>query len=162
MQLRLVATGLLLCAACSHAPPPSEAAKVERRDDWLFALRSDLERIASNDGFQGQVRVMHAGKPEIDLSYGDTACLPLGAGRRLLATVAVGLLVDEREARLGRPTRAAAADRRGHLLRRPHRRQSLDRLRGPRREHGRHARRPARRGGKDPAPGRTRNAGGPR
>ena len=38
---------------------------------------------------------MHAGKPEIDLSYDDTACLPLGAGRRLLATVAVGLLVDE-------------------------------------------------------------------
>ena len=67
MRLRLVATGLLLCAACSHAPP-SEAAKVERRDDWLFALRSDLERIASNDGFQGQVRVMPAGKPEIDLS----------------------------------------------------------------------------------------------
>ena len=95
MQLRLVATGLLLCAACSHGPPPSEATKVERRDDWLVALRSDLERIASNDGFQGQVRVMHASKPEIDLSYGDTACLPLGAGRRLLATIAVGLLVDE-------------------------------------------------------------------
>jgi CubicO group peptidase (beta-lactamase class C family) len=97
VHLRLVATGLLLCAACSHAPPPSESKKVERRDDWLFALRSDLERIASNDSFEGQVRVMHGGKPEIDHTFGDTACLPLGAARRLLATVAAGLLVDEQK-----------------------------------------------------------------
>lgn len=94
MHLRLVATGVFLCAACSHAPPQSEAAKVDRRDDWLLALKSDLDRIAANDGFQGSVRVLHAGKPEIDRTFGDTACLPLGGGRRLLATVAVGLLVD--------------------------------------------------------------------
>ena len=93
--MKLVATGLLVCAGCSHAPPPSEATKVERHDEWLFALKSDLDRNAANDGFQGQVRVMHGGKPEIDRTYGDTACLPLGAGRRLLATVAVGLLVQE-------------------------------------------------------------------
>ena len=95
MRLRLVATGLLVCAGCSHAPPPSAATKVERHDDWLVALKSDLDRIAANDGFQGQVRVIHAGKPEIDRAYGDTACWPLGAGRRLLATAAVGLLVQE-------------------------------------------------------------------
>jgi len=92
---RICLTGVLLSSmACSHAPPPSTERKVERRDDWLVALRSDLERIGSSDGFQGQVRVVHAGKPEIASDFGDTACLPLGAGRRLLATVAVGLLVD--------------------------------------------------------------------
>jgi len=94
VRLSLVATGLLVWSGCSHAPPPAETAKVERRDDWLLALKSDLDRIAANDGFQGQVRVMHAGKPEIDRTFGDTACLPLGAGRRLLATVAVGVLVE--------------------------------------------------------------------
>ncbi|HEY1335717.1 MAG TPA: serine hydrolase domain-containing protein [Myxococcaceae bacterium] len=95
MPRNLVAGMLLSALACSHAPPPSAETKLERRDDWLLALRSDLERIASNDGFQGQFRVMHGGKPEIENTVGDTACLPLGAGRRLLATVAVGLLVDE-------------------------------------------------------------------
>lgn len=94
MRLTLVATGLFVWAGCSHAPPPAETTKVERRDDWLLALQSDLDRVAANDGFQGQVRVMHAGKPEIDRTFGDTACLPLGASRRLLATVAVGLLVE--------------------------------------------------------------------
>ena len=94
MRLWLVATGLLVWAGCSHAPPPAEAKKVERRDDWLLALTSDLDRIGANDGFQGQVRVMHGGKPEIDRTFGDAACLPIGAGRRLLATVAVGLLVE--------------------------------------------------------------------
>lgn len=92
---RIWLTGVLLSSmACSHAPPPAAETKVERRDDWLVALRSDLERIGANDGFQGRFRVVHAGKPEIDNEFGDTACLPLGAGRRLLATVAVGLLVD--------------------------------------------------------------------
>jgi CubicO group peptidase (beta-lactamase class C family) len=94
VRLRLVATGLLVCAACSHAPPSTETKKVERRDDWLLALKSDLELTASNDGFQGQVRVVHGGKPEVDRTFGSTACLPLGAGRRLLATIAVGVLVD--------------------------------------------------------------------
>ena len=97
MRLRLVATGLLVCAGCSHAPPPSEtakAAKAERRDDWLVALKSDLERIGASDGFEGQVRVIHGGKAEIDRTFGETRCLPLGAGRRVLATVAVGLLVE--------------------------------------------------------------------
>lgn len=92
---RICVAGVLLSSmACSHAPPPSPETKVERRDDWLVALRSDLERVGSNDGFQGRFRVVHGGKPEIDNDFGDTACLPLGAGRRLLATVAVGLLVD--------------------------------------------------------------------
>ena len=95
MRLSLVATGLLVCVGCSHAPPPSETKKVERRDEWLLALKSDLELTAANDGFQGQVRVMHAGKPEVDRTFGDTSCLPLGPGRRLLATVAVGLLVQD-------------------------------------------------------------------
>ncbi len=94
MGRNLLAGVLLSSMACSHAPPPSAETKVERRDDWLVALKSDLERIGSNDGFQGQFRVVHAGKPEIDDDFGDTACLPLGAGRRLLATIAVGLLVD--------------------------------------------------------------------
>ena len=94
MRLTLVATVLLACAGCSHAPPPTETAKAERRDDWLLALTSDLDRIAANDGFEGRVRVVHAGKPEIDRTFGDAACLPLGAGRRLLAALAVGLLVE--------------------------------------------------------------------
>ncbi len=94
MRLKLVATGLLVCVGCSHAPPRSETKKAERRDDWLLALKSDLDLTAANDGFQGQVRVMHAGKPEVDRTFGDSSCLPLGAGRRILATVAVGLLVD--------------------------------------------------------------------
>ena len=94
MRRNLLAGLLLSSVACSHAPPPTETAKVERRDDWLLALTSDLDRIAANDGFEGRVRVLHGGKPEVDRSYGDTACLPLGAGRRLLAAVAVGLLVE--------------------------------------------------------------------
>jgi CubicO group peptidase (beta-lactamase class C family) len=95
VRLKLVATGLLVCVGCSHAPPPAEAKKVEQREDWLLALKSDLELTASNDGFQGQVRVMHAGKAEVDRSFGDTSCLAIGPGRRLLATVAVGLLVQQ-------------------------------------------------------------------
>src|SRR5262249_29909982 len=95
VRLKLVATGLFVCVGCSHAPPPSEEKKVERRDDWLLALKSDLELTASNDGFQGRVRVVHAGKAEVDRSFGDTSCLPLGPGRRLLATVAVGFLVQD-------------------------------------------------------------------
>ncbi len=94
MRLALVATVLLVSGACSHAPPPTETAKVERRDDWLLALTSDLDRIAANDGFEGRVRVLHGGKPEVDRTFGDPVCLPLGAGRRLLAAVAVGLLVE--------------------------------------------------------------------
>ena len=94
MRLRLLAAPLLVCAACSHAPPPPEATKVEHRDDWLLALTSDLDRIAANDGFEGQVRVVHAGKPEIDRTFGDATCLPLGAGRRFLAALAVAVLVD--------------------------------------------------------------------
>ena len=89
MRRDLLAGVLLSSMACSHAPPPSAETKVERRDDWLLALKSDLERIASNDGFQGQFRVLHGGKPEIDNAVGDTTCLALGAGRRLLAAVAV-------------------------------------------------------------------------
>lgn len=95
MPRTMLGAVLLASAACSHAPPPAETAKVERRDEWLLALRSDLDRTAANDGFEGQVRVMHAGKPEIDRSFGDAACLPLGGGRRLLAAVAVGLLVED-------------------------------------------------------------------
>ncbi len=94
MRRNLVAVVLLTLGACSHAPPPTETAKVERRDDWLLALISDLDRIAANDGFEGRVRVLHGGKPEVDRTFGDTACLPLGAGRQVLAAVAVGLLVE--------------------------------------------------------------------
>jgi CubicO group peptidase (beta-lactamase class C family) len=95
VRLTLVATGLLVCLGCSHAPPPTETKKVEQHDDWILALKSDLELTASNDGFEGQVRVMHGGKPEVDRSFGDTSCLGLGSGRRLLATVAVGVLVQQ-------------------------------------------------------------------
>jgi CubicO group peptidase (beta-lactamase class C family) len=95
VRLRLAAAVLLLCtASCSHAPPPAETAKSDRREDWLLALRSDLERIGANDGFEGQVRVLHGGKPEIDRSFGDVRCAPLGAGRRVLATLAVAILVE--------------------------------------------------------------------
>ncbi|HZX40408.1 MAG TPA: serine hydrolase domain-containing protein [Myxococcaceae bacterium] len=90
----LLAAVLLASAACSHAPPAAETPKVDRRDDWLLALKSDLERIGASDGFEGQVRVVHGGKPEIDRSFGDVTCLPLGAGRKLLAAVAVGILVE--------------------------------------------------------------------
>ena len=94
MRRNLVAVVLLTLGACSHAPPPTETAKVERRDDWLLALTSDIDRIAANDGFEGRVRVLHGGKPEVDRTFGDTACLPLGTGRQVLAAVAVGLLVE--------------------------------------------------------------------
>ena len=95
--LAAVAGWLVVAGACSHPPPtPAQAAKgVERREEWLGALQSDLERIGANDGFEGQVRVLHAGKPEIDRTYGNASCLPLGAGRRMLTTVAVAALVDD-------------------------------------------------------------------
>ncbi|HZJ53870.1 MAG TPA: serine hydrolase domain-containing protein [Myxococcaceae bacterium] len=91
----LVATVLLVAGGCSHAAPATATTKVERRDDWLLALTSDLERIAASDGFEGRVRVLHSGKAEVDRTFGDAACLPVGAGRRLLATVAVAVLVEE-------------------------------------------------------------------
>jgi CubicO group peptidase (beta-lactamase class C family) len=94
VRLTLVAAVLLVAAGCSHAPPPTETTKNERHDEWVTALKSDLDRIAPNDGFEGRVRVMHAGTAEIDRSYGTTTCLPLGVGRRLLAALAVGVLVD--------------------------------------------------------------------
>ncbi len=94
MRRTTLAAVLLASVGCSHAPSPREAAKVEQRDDWLLALRSDVERIGTNDGFEGQVRVLHGGKPEIDRTFGEAGCLPLGAGRRVLAAVAVGILVE--------------------------------------------------------------------
>jgi len=94
VRLTLFAALLLVGAGCSHAPPPTEATKHERHDDWVTALKSDLDRIAPNDGFEGQVRVMHAGTAEIDRTFGTSTCLPLGVGRRLLAALAVGVLVD--------------------------------------------------------------------
>jgi len=94
--LAFAAALVAVSAACSHAPPPSQSAKgVERREEWLGALQSDLERIGSSDGFEGQVRVLHAGKPEIDQTTGSASCLPLSAGRRVLATVAVAALVED-------------------------------------------------------------------
>ena len=69
MRWTVLAAALLASGACSHASPPPEAAKAEQRDDWLLALRSDLERIGANDGFQGRVRVLHGGKPEIDRAF---------------------------------------------------------------------------------------------
>jgi CubicO group peptidase (beta-lactamase class C family) len=95
VHLRLVAALLLVGAGCSHAPPPvAETPKSERHADWVAALKSDLDRIAPNDGFEGQVRVMHAGTAEIDRTFGSATCLPLSVARRLLAAVAVGVLVD--------------------------------------------------------------------
>lgn len=85
---------LSLSGACSHAPVPAASARVERRDDWLLALRSDVDRIAAGDGFEGGVRVLHGGKAEIDRTFGEQGCLPLGAGRRALASVTVGVLVE--------------------------------------------------------------------
>ena len=69
MRLRLVAALLLVGAGCSHAPPPTQTVKNERHDDWVAALKSDLDRIAPNDGFEGRVRVMHAGTAEIDRTF---------------------------------------------------------------------------------------------
>jgi CubicO group peptidase (beta-lactamase class C family) len=94
VRLTRVAALLLVGAGCSHAPPPTQTAKNERHDDWVAALKSDLDRIAPNDGFEGRVRVMHAGVAEIDRTFGAATCLPLGVGRRLLAALAVGVLVD--------------------------------------------------------------------
>lgn len=98
VSVRSLCGGLLwalLLGGCSHAPAPVSATQTERRDEWLVALRSDVDRIASADGFQGQLRVVHAGKAEIDQAFGPSSCLPLGNGRRLLATIAVGVLVQE-------------------------------------------------------------------
>ena len=113
---------LLVSGACSHAPPPTPTqatAKGERRDEWLFALQSDLERIGSNDGFEGRVRVLHGGKQEIDRTFGDASCLPLAAGRRVLATVAVASLVEDGklrfEDRLDRHLRALESGSLGQL-----------------------------------------------
>ena len=93
---RLVAALLLVVAGCSHGPPPAPAAaKVERRDEWIRALRSDVERIGTEDGFEGQIRVLHDGKPEIERTFGEAGCLPLGTGRRVIASVTVALLVQD-------------------------------------------------------------------
>jgi hypothetical protein len=94
MRFNVIAGLLLATCACSHGPPQSEAAKVERHDEWVLALRSDIDRLGTADGFEGRVRVLRAGKAEIDQSFGQAACLPLGVGRRILAAVAVGALVD--------------------------------------------------------------------
>jgi len=86
----------LLLAACSHpAPKVTAEQQSELRDSWLVALQSDVERLASADGFQGTVRAVHGGKVELDRQFGDIRCLPLGYGRRVLATLAVASLVDE-------------------------------------------------------------------
>jgi CubicO group peptidase (beta-lactamase class C family) len=86
----------LLLAACSHpAPKVSAEQQAELRDSWLVALQSDVERLAGADGFQGTVRAVHGGKVELDREFGDVRCLPLGYGRRVLATLAVASLVDE-------------------------------------------------------------------
>ena len=77
----------VLAVACSHpAPTVTPAEKTEQREGWLVALRSDVERLAGADGFQGGVRAVHAGKVELDQQFGDARCLPLGLGRRVLAT----------------------------------------------------------------------------
>jgi CubicO group peptidase (beta-lactamase class C family) len=89
-----VALGLLL-AGCSHPAAVSPAEKSELRQGWLTALQSDVDRLASADGFQGAVRAVHGGKVELDRQFGDTRCLPLGLGRRVLATLAVAGLVEE-------------------------------------------------------------------
>jgi len=100
--LRVVLAGLLLVStACSHASPPSAAEHASRRDEWLLALRSDVQRIGAADGFEGTLRVRHGGKPEIEQSFGSTTCLPLGAGRRVLATLAVGALAQAGRLRYG-------------------------------------------------------------
>ena len=86
----------LLLAACSHpAPKVTAEQQTELRDSWLVALQSDVERLAGADGFQGTVRAVHAGKVELDRQFGDVRCLPIGYGRRVLATLAVASLVDE-------------------------------------------------------------------
>ena len=142
----LLSTLLLTAAACSHAPPPSTASQTERRDEWLVALRSDVDRIASADGFEGQVRVVHGGKAEIDQTFGLPGCLPLGAGRRLLAAIAVAALVQDGKLGLRRPSGPAAAVGLGHLVREAHAGQPPHRRSGARAHHRRLARRAARRG----------------
>lgn len=97
MRWTLLAAVVLVSMACSHAPPAETTPKADRRDDWLLALRSDVERIGASDGFEGRVRVLHAGKAEIDRSFGEPGCLPLAAGRKLLAAVAVARLVEDRK-----------------------------------------------------------------
>ncbi|HSP19556.1 MAG TPA: serine hydrolase domain-containing protein, partial [Myxococcaceae bacterium] len=100
MSARALAPALasaLLLTACSHPPAtaPSAATQSERRQEWLVALRSDVERIAEADGFHGQLRVLHDGKVEFDRTFRPADCLPLGLGRRLLSSVAVALLVQD-------------------------------------------------------------------
>jgi CubicO group peptidase (beta-lactamase class C family) len=101
----------LLLAACSHPAAVSDAEKTELRDGWLVALRSDVDRLAAADGFQGTVRAVHGGKVELERQFGDARCLPLGLGRRVLATVALASLVEEGKLhfddRLGRVLPAA-------------------------------------------------------
>ena len=98
MRRTLLAAMVLVSTSCSHSPQPAEATpKADRRDDWLLALRSDVERIGDNDGFEGHVRVLHAGKAEIDRSFGEPGCFLLAAGRKLLAAVAVARLVEDRK-----------------------------------------------------------------
>jgi D-alanyl-D-alanine carboxypeptidase len=89
------AAGMLLAVGCAHGGAPAASGRPELREEWLTALQSDVGRIAANDGFQGAVRVVRAGKADIDDGFGERNCLPLGSGRRLLSTVAVAALVDE-------------------------------------------------------------------
>jgi CubicO group peptidase (beta-lactamase class C family) len=85
---------MLLVVGCSHGGAPASG-RPELREEWLTALQSDVRQIAANDGFQGAVRVVRAGKADIDDGFGDRTCLPLGSGRRLLSSVTVAALVDE-------------------------------------------------------------------
>jgi CubicO group peptidase (beta-lactamase class C family) len=88
------AVWMLLVVGCSHGGAPASG-RPELREEWLTALQSDVRQIATNDGFQGAVRVVRAGKTDIDDGFGDRTCLPLGSGRRLLSSVTVAALVDE-------------------------------------------------------------------
>jgi CubicO group peptidase (beta-lactamase class C family) len=89
------AVWMFLAVGCSHGGAPAASGRPELREEWLTALQSDVRQIAANDGFQGAVRVVRAGKAEIDDAFGDGTCLPLGSGRRLLSSVTGAALVDE-------------------------------------------------------------------
>jgi len=82
---------------CSHsaATSPTSPTASERREEWLAALRSDVDRLAEADGFHGQLRVLHDGKAELERTFRPAECLPLGVGRRLLSTLAMALLVQD-------------------------------------------------------------------